>query len=162
MAVLHITAGDEMQKVMARPGEVWVPFSEAMLRGPRRADLFTEACITARAAFHGVTPEAYRAKFAPFLSALARPGEFSAVHLYFGNEDFCRANTLAALSALEQAGFSCPVTLTVMEEQTCTPIAAYALSPGGFMRLWAEAEDLFSPAVEQALYGTPIDSDTNA
>ncbi|MCQ2566237.1 MAG: hypothetical protein MJ194_05290 [Clostridia bacterium] len=113
---LNITAGEELNKILSQNCGVYVPFNEAMIRGRFSAPLFSEEFIEERCSVHGVSREEYLANMAPFLKAMDHLKDYDSVVLWFGDEDFCRANRSAVILYLGLRGCKVPVTLNIVDE----------------------------------------------
>jgi len=123
--IVNITAGEELTKILSKkyPNQFFTPFNEAMIKQSpadlsASVPLFSDEFIRVRARVHGVTEASYRENMRGFLTFLAHLGECKTVVLWFGDEDFCRANRETVLATLQQRGFKGEVRLNIVDELT--------------------------------------------
>ena len=116
-SVLHITNGDYFNQHLRTQGiEDALPFREVMMDGDTLPLIFSDDFVALRAAFHGVSEDAYRDRIA-FCNLLAN-GVCSAVHLWFGKDTFCQVNLLCILAYLEQIAYTGEITLHYIDDHT--------------------------------------------
>lgn len=118
--LINITAGEELNRILTakHPGQTFIPFNEAMIKGTFTALLFSDGFVRERAEVHGVSEASYRQNMKAFLAFLGSLGEYDDVVLWFGDEPFCQANLAAVRETLAQRGFAGKVTTKIVNEYT--------------------------------------------
>ena len=117
---INITAGECLNAILQElhPGEVFVPFNEAMIKGSCGNALFSPAFMKERARTHGVSLAEYRKKLAPFIDVLHKLSDYDEIVLWFGQEPFCTANKETVLAALVQKEYHGKITIHTVDEGT--------------------------------------------
>ncbi|MCF0114445.1 MAG: hypothetical protein HUJ56_03750 [Erysipelotrichaceae bacterium] len=115
---VNITAGEELNKILKKPNEVWIPFNEAMIKGGYKESLFSRSFNRERALVHGVSVEEYEEKLKGFLTLLQDFKEVEEIYLFFGDEPFCEANYKVVIQALRQYGYKKKLVLNLVDELT--------------------------------------------
>ena len=90
--IYHIVAGEEMKKLL-RDRFVSIPFNEDMSKGGYSKKPFSDGFIKERSEFHKVTTDDYLNHMAEFLSILPKIKQDDTIHLYFGDDPVCKANS---------------------------------------------------------------------
>ena len=116
---VNITAGECLNELLAckYPGECFVQFNEAMIRGTYSSPLFSDEFVRERAGFHGVSEAAYLEKLSGFMDVLDRAGEYDEVVLWFGDEPFCVQNRRTVIEALRMHGYRRSIQLNIVDEE---------------------------------------------
>lgn len=115
MSACAVLAGDALACSYAGPEKVMV-WREAMICGPAAPEVLGEEFAAGRAAWHGQTPEAYRAFMEERLD-LAEAARAESLLLVFGHEAFCQVNLLTLLCALAQHGRKAAATIRLVNEK---------------------------------------------
>ena len=117
---LHITNGDFFNEAFLKthPDARALPFREAMMAGEASTPVFSEAFIRTRAAHHGVTAEDYRRS----IQGLLQLGGETSLSLYFGRDTFCQINLLTLLAYFEEIGYTGPLSLNIIDDETFSVI----------------------------------------
>ena len=90
--VYHIVAGEEMKKLLKDRFNA-IPFNEDMSKGSYTKEPFSNGFIEERSKTHGVTITEYTKNMNEFLSILPKISEDDDIHLYFGDDSVCKANS---------------------------------------------------------------------
>ena len=120
LGTINITAGECLNQLLKSkyPGESFVPFNEAMIRGSSSAPPFSEEFVRERAAVHGVSAAEYREKLSGFLEVLKHAGDYDEIVLWFGDEPFCVQNRRTVADALRKHGYCRNIRLNIVHEAT--------------------------------------------
>ena len=116
---VNITAGECLNELLESkyPGECFIPFNEAMIRGTYSSPLFSEEFIRERAGVHGVSEAAYLEKLSGFMDVLSHAGEYDEIVLWFGDEPFCVQNRRTVIEALRVHGYCRNILLNIVHEE---------------------------------------------
>ena len=90
--VYHIVAGEEMKKLLKDSFDS-IPFNEDMSKGGYNSDPFSDDFIKERSVVHGVRTEDYISNMKECLSLLSKINTNDIIHLYFGDDKVCQANS---------------------------------------------------------------------
>ena len=117
---VNITAGECLNELLAckYPGECFVQFNEAMIRGTYSSPLFSDEFVRERAGFHGVSEAAYLEKLSGFMDVLDRAGDYDEVVLWFGDEPFCVQNRKTVIETLRMHGYRRNILLNIVYEES--------------------------------------------
>ncbi len=116
--VASITSGDCLNNILKRGGEVWIPFREAMERGSYTAPLFSEEFCKERSQTHNTTLEDYLDKLTPYMNFLKNIKRYDEVVMWFGDDDFCKANRAVVLKTIKDKNYKGKVILNIVDELT--------------------------------------------
>ena len=116
---VNITAGECLNELLGSkyPGECFVPFNEAMIRGTYSSPLFSDEFVRERAEVHGVSETTYLEKLFGFMEVLDRAGEYDGIVLWFGDEPFCVRNRRTVIEALKMHGYRRSILLNIVDEK---------------------------------------------
>ena len=116
---VNITAGECLNELLGSkyPGECFVPFNEAMIRGTYSSPLFSDEFLRERAEVHGVSETAYLEKQSGFMEVLNHAGEYDEIVLWFGDEPFCVQNRRTVIEALRMRGYRRNILLNIVREE---------------------------------------------
>ena len=116
---VNITAGECLNELLEGkyPGECFVPFNEAMIRGTYSSPLFSDEFVRERAGVHGVSETAYLEKLSGFMDVLDHAEEYDEIVLWFGDEPFCEQNRRTVIEALRMRGYRRNILLNVVREE---------------------------------------------
>jgi len=117
---INITSGQMLNELLSQryPGERFIPFNEAMIKGTYTAEPFSGAFIRERALCHGVTEEEYRDTMKDILTYLEDVNAAEHIVTWFGGEDFCLANKRVLFMTLKNKGFAGHLTCNTVDETT--------------------------------------------
>ena len=90
--VYHIVAGEEMKKLLKDRFNP-IPFNEDMSKGTYHSEPFSSDFIKERSLVHGVDVNDYISNLNEFLSLLTKLNSDDTIHLYFGDDKVCQANS---------------------------------------------------------------------
>ena len=90
--IYYIVAGEEMKKLLKNRFDP-IPFNEDMSKGNYSSVPYSDAFIEERSKTHGVTITEYTKNMSKFLSILPKISKNDDIHLYFGNDSVCKANS---------------------------------------------------------------------
>ena len=91
--IYHIVAGEEMKKLMAGSIPEVIPFNEDMSIGGSTSKPFTDSFYQERSSVHNVSLQSYLQNMSSFISLTKSIKENDTVHLYFGDDKTCKANS---------------------------------------------------------------------
>ena len=98
--IYHIVAGEEMKKLLKGRFDA-IPFNEDMSKGSYISEPFSDDFIKERSAVHSVTVEEYISNMREFLEFISKVKQDDIVHLYFGDDNVCKANSKLLISFLK-------------------------------------------------------------
>ena len=90
--VYHIVAGEEMKKLLKDRFDP-IPFNEDMSNGSHYSKPFSDDFIKERSVVHRVTVDDYVSNMKEFLTFLLKVCNKDIIHLYFGDDPVCSANS---------------------------------------------------------------------
>ena len=96
----HIVAGEEMKKILMNRFAP-IPFNEDMSKGSYLNEPFSDGFIKERSVVHGVTEDDYISNMNEFLVFLSKVDSSDIVHLYFGDDAVCKANSELLINYLK-------------------------------------------------------------
>ena len=88
----YIVAGEEMKKLL-KDRFTPIPFNEDMSKGSYLNEPFSDGFIKERSVVHGVTMDDYVSNMNEFLNFTLKVNKNDIVHLYFGDDAVCKANS---------------------------------------------------------------------
>ena len=97
----HIVAGEEMKKIFMNRFAP-IPFNEDMSKGSYQSEPFSDGFIKERSIVHGVTVDDYISNMKEFLVFLSKVDNNDIVHLYFGDDAVCKANSELLINYLKE------------------------------------------------------------
>ena len=99
--IYHIVAGEEM-KTMFKDRFFTIPFNEDMSVGNYESEPFSDGFIKERSLVHGVSVDDYLSNLGEFLRFLSTVNNDDIVHLYFGDDKVCQANSKLLINYLKE------------------------------------------------------------
>lgn len=116
---INITAGDCLNDILSSSLEGhFVPFGEAMENGAIIYPLFSDEFVAARCKHHNVDEELYRSKLSGFIEFVKNPNIYSEVVLWFGDDDFCKANIKVVYEVLKEINYNGTIKENIVDEIT--------------------------------------------
>ena len=97
----HIVAGEEMKKLL-KDRFTPIPFNEDMSKGSYLNEPFSDSFIKERSVVHGVTMDDYLSNMNEFLNFISEVNNNDIVHLYFGDDIVCKANSELLINYLKE------------------------------------------------------------
>ena len=91
--IYHIVAGEEMKKLMVGSIPEAIPFNEDMSIGGSTSEPFTDSFYQERSLTHNVSLQSYLQNMSSFISLTKNFKENDIIHLYFGDDKTCKANS---------------------------------------------------------------------
>ena len=98
----NIVAGEELKKIMQNTLDNPIPFNENMSKRSYKSIPFSDGFFKERSLVHGVKVDEYLNKMNEFLLFLSKVKENDEVHLYFGEDIVCKANSKVLIDYLKQ------------------------------------------------------------
>lgn len=95
--IYRIVAGEEMKKLLIDRFDS-IPFNEDMSKGSYSSEPFSNNFIKERSVVHNVSVEDYVSKMNEFLLLISKINNHDTLHLYFGDDDVCKANRTLLIS----------------------------------------------------------------
>lgn len=114
---INITAGECLKEILeTKYNDSFIPFNEAMSIGSYSAKLFSDDFIKERANTHKVSEMEYRNKLKLFLDFIHNIANYDSVVLWFGDDDFCKANISIVLKSLDEYNYKGQIKINIVDE----------------------------------------------
>ena len=81
-----------------------IPFNEDMSKGNYQSKPFSDGFIKERSTVHGVTTDDYVSNLKEFLTFLLKVEDKDIIHLYFGDDPVCSANSKLLIKYFQERG----------------------------------------------------------
>lgn len=114
--IYNIVAGEELKKIMSSKIRDPIPFNEDMSVGSYAASPFSGSFLCERSAVHKVSVTLYKEKLSSFLDFLDKVKVEDEVHLFFGEDKTCLANSSFLIEYLANKVAS--ISLHIVNEYT--------------------------------------------
>ena len=97
---------------------IFIPFNEACIQGNILYPLFSEKFIEERIKCLHTTKEEYLSKLKGILELKDYLYKVNKIHLYFGDDEFCKYNVNILLKYLKQENYKNEILLNIINEET--------------------------------------------